>query len=136
MNRVLTAAANFVTFSCGRCDKNPILLPNIKVQTASSPNKLTIFWKFSTTFVVGSRFTRNRFIKSSQMQFSSGKKDWRTRGLVICEVSLVRKWCHVSPCLQWKENFCKEKRIYLGIYEFTNSLVIPVEAYRSGRIFR
>lgn len=100
INKVLTAAANFATFCGGDCDKKPIRLPSINVQTASSPNKLTIFWKFSTTFVSGLRFLRSKSIKSSQIWFKMGKNDCSTLGLVIFCVSFERKLCHISPCLK------------------------------------
>lgn len=91
INNIFTAAANLATFSGGSTDKKPIRRPSISVQTASKPNKLTTSWKFSTTFVTGLRLARSKSIKSSQMVFSAGKNACKTRGLVICDVSFVRK---------------------------------------------
>lgn len=119
INSVLTAAANFATLSGGCVDKKPIRRPNISVQTASKPNKFTIFWKLSTTFVTGSRFVRNKSMKSSQMEFNAGKNACNTRGLVICDVNFVRKLCHVSPCLRCHDEQKKS-------YEFKYKLSISI----------
>lgn len=98
MNKLFTATASLATLLGGEFDRKPIRLPSINVQTASKPNKFTIFWKFSTTCVSGSRLVRNKAMKSSQIQFSAGKNACKTLGLVIFCVSFERKLCHVSPC--------------------------------------
>lgn len=100
MNVSLTDEASLAMFSGGVCERKPILLPNIKVQTASSAKELTIFSKFLTFIVSGSRFKRSSSMKSSHIQFNAGKNDFNTLGLLISLVSLERKYCQDSPCLK------------------------------------
>lgn len=134
MNSILTALANLATFSGGFTDRKPIRRPSINVQAASKPNRLATSWKFSTTFDAF-RLVRSNSIKSSQISFSAGKNACRTRGLVICGVSFVRRLCQISPCLKTINKFCIFEKNRSETFS-THSFVIPVLAYLSGRFFR